>query len=237
VRASVGNWLIARAIREKTDCKVVFNGDGSDEVFGSYLYFYRAPSDFAFERETQRLLEEIHMYDVLRSDRCISSNGLEPRTPFLDKQFVAVARSIATEWLRPIKGMKPEKWLLRRAFDDGVTLPHEVLWRRKEAFSDGVSGHERSWFQIIRDYIDTKVTNEEYNKYIETQTDMNMGMGMGDSDSKSHNSPYDKESYYYRTIFDKLYKGCEYTIPYFWRHPFCEEKDPSARLLTCYKAE
>ena len=102
-------------------------------------------------------------------------------------------------------------------------MPDDILWRRKEAFSDGVSGHERSWFQIIRDYVDTKVSEDEYNTYkngcLKTE----------------HNIPYDKESYYYRTVFERLYPGCEQTIPYFWRHPFCEEKDPSARLLTCYK--
>jgi len=125
--------------------------------------------------------------------------------------------------------MRIEKYIFRKAFDG--LLPDDILLRRKEAFSDGVSGHERSWFQIIKDHVDRNVTNEEYNKNTETVMDMNMD----DSDSKYHNSPYDKESYYYRKIFDTFYPGCEYTIPYFWRHPFCEEKDPSARLLTCYK--
>ena len=95
VRASVGNWMVAREIRRQTDCKVVFNGDGSDEIFGSYLYFKRAPTDEAFEEETERLLRNISKYDVLRSDRSISSHGLEARTPFLDKQFVGIAKSLA----------------------------------------------------------------------------------------------------------------------------------------------
>jgi asparagine synthase (glutamine-hydrolysing) len=112
-----------------------------------------------------------------------------------------------------------EKYIFRKAF--GGLLPDDILWRRKEAFSDGVSGHERSWFQIIREYIDTEVTDDEYNNAINI----------------IHNAPYDKESFYYRKIFDRLYAGCEQTIPYFWRHPFCEETDPSARLLTCYKTE
>ena len=103
VRASVGNWLVSREIKKSTEYKVVFNGDGSDELFGSYLYFYRAPSDREFEEESERLLKDIHYFDVLRSDRSISSHGLEPRTPFLDRQFVAVARSIATEWRRPVR--------------------------------------------------------------------------------------------------------------------------------------
>lgn len=80
----------------------MFNGDGADEVFGSYLYFKKAPSYEEFEYESGRLLKDIHFYDVLRSDRSISSHGLEARTPFLDRQFVQIARSVATEWrLRP----------------------------------------------------------------------------------------------------------------------------------------
>lgn len=151
VRASVGNWLVAREIAKRSDCKVVFNGDGSDEVFGSYLYFYGAPNRAEYEEEVTRLLSEISMFDVLRSDRCISSHGLEPRTPFLDKQFVAVARSIPTDLLRPTRGKQVEKWILRKAFDDGETLPSEVLWRRKEAFSDGVSSTEKSWYQVVQE--------------------------------------------------------------------------------------
>ena len=126
VRASVGNYLVSLHTRCKSDCKVVFNGDGADEIFGSYLYFYNAPSERQYEEEVSRLLTDIHMYDVLRSDRTISVHGLEPRTPFLDKQFVAVARSIASEWRRPVKGKQVEKWILRRAFDDGVTVLFEA---------------------------------------------------------------------------------------------------------------
>jgi asparagine synthase (glutamine-hydrolysing) len=147
VRASVGNWLVGKAIKD-TDCKVVFNGDGADEVWGSYLYFYGAPSDAAYEEEVTRLLEDIHYFDVLRSDRCISSHGLEPRTPYLDKEFVAAARAIPTSLRRP--GPCCEKWLIREAFNDGVTLPKEVLFRRKEAFSDGVSG-AKAWFEIAQE--------------------------------------------------------------------------------------
>ena len=115
-----------------------------------------------------------------------------------------------------------EKYIFRKAFN-GI-LPDDILWRRKEAFSDGVSGHERSWFQIIRDHVDKNVNHEDYEKLNEIIEYTNI-----------YNTPYDKESYYYRNIFEKLFPGCEKTIPYFWRHPFCEEKDPSARLLTCYK--
>lgn len=133
VRASVGNWLIGKYIRERTDIKVVFNGDGSDEVGGGYKYFQRAPSDAEFEQECRRLLKDIHLFDVLRSDRCIASHGLEPRTPYLDKQFVATWLSIPSEYRRK----KPEKGMLRLAFNP--FLPKEIVWRPKEAFSDGMS--------------------------------------------------------------------------------------------------
>jgi asparagine synthase (glutamine-hydrolysing) len=133
VRASVGNWLLGKYISETTDFKVIFNGDGSDELLGGYLYFQRAPSDEAFDSEIQRLLDEIHMFDVLRSERCMSSHGLESRTPYLDIDFVTLCRSMPTEYLRgPL-----EKSMLRDAFVGW--LPPEILFRRKEAFSDGVS--------------------------------------------------------------------------------------------------
>lgn len=155
VRASVGNWFVAREISRRSEAKVVFNGDGADELFGSYLYFFRAPNDEAYETEVTRLLDDLYQFDVLRSDRSISSHGLEPRTPFLDKQFVATVRSIGTQWLRPIPKeqplSKPEKWLLRSAFEESDLLPPTVLWRQKEAFSDGVSDSEKPWYQRIQD--------------------------------------------------------------------------------------
>lgn len=211
VRASVGNWLVAKAIREQTECKVVFNGDGSDEVWGSYLYFYRAPSESAFETEVNRLLREIHLYDVLRSDRCISSHGLEPRTPFLDKQFVAAVLAVPTEMRRPVTGKKPEKWFMRMAFDSGL-LPHEVLWRRKEAFSDGVSSVEKSWYEEIQDRI---YVPDRWQGLV-TQEPV----------------PLTAEAYYYRSIFDKLYPKTGDLWPYWMPRWSPETKDPSARTLS-----
>jgi len=221
VRASVGNWLISKAIRETSDCKVVFNGDGSDEVFGSYLYFFRAPSDQAFETEVDRLLKEISYYDVLRSDRTISSHGLEPRTPFLDKQFVAVAKSVATEWRRPIRGSVVEKRILRDAFNGTGLLPDEVLWRQKEAFSDGVSSKEKSWYQEIQDRVISMV-GEDWKVRAAAYT---------------HCTPLTPEAFYYRQLYEKYYGShtAITAIPAFWMPRWSPEtNDPSARTLTLY---
>ena len=220
VRASVGNWLVAKAIREQSDCKVVFNGDGSDEVFGSYLYFYNAPSDEVFEAECTRLLETIHHFDVLRSDRSISSHGLEPRTPFLDKNFVAVARSIPTVWRRPVMGLRPEKGILRKAFEADGLLPEEVLWRRKEAFSDGVSQQTKSWYEEIQERLQGVTEMPPIGFLAEKYPKM---------------TPQTLEAYYYRVIYMNFYGEETVTQPYFWLPRWCgDATDPSARTLAIY---
>lgn len=233
VRASVGNWLVSKKIREMTDCKVVFNGDGSDEVFGSYLYFFNAPSDEAFERESERLLKEISKYDVLRSDRCISSHGLEPRTPFLDKQFVAVAMSLPTHLRRPV-GTKEqkgwEKYALRVAMNIPFLLPDEVLWRRKEAFSDGVSSQEKSWYQEIQERVDALELDDWEEKaleFLESKRGMN---------SKSGPLPKTKEAFYYRTIYENHYKNTGDYWPFWMPRWTPGATDPSARTLKVYDA-
>jgi asparagine synthase (glutamine-hydrolysing) len=214
VRASVPNYLLAKKIREISDCKVIFNGDGSDEVFGSYLYFNAAPSDAAFEDECRRLLTDIHMFDVLRSDRSISSNGLEARTPYLDKQFVATALAIPTELRRPIPGGMCEKWLLRTAFDDG-TLPTKVLWRRKEAFSDGVSG-DKSWYESAKEMATKKLGVDWEQKHPGSKT---------------------AEQAYYKWCYTQAYgtAGIHTNVPYFWMPRWTPgATDPSARTLALY---
>jgi asparagine synthase (glutamine-hydrolysing) len=225
VRASVGNYLIAKKIRELTDCKVVFNGDGSDELFGGYLYFNNAPDDESFQSETERLLNDIHYFDVLRSDRSMSANGLEARTPFLDKQFVSVVRSIHPSFLRPIKGEQMEKFILRSAFDDGVTLPPEILWRRKEAFSDGVSTPEKAWFQEIQERVLNLVP-----------ADWQMKSTLSYS---KHLTPKTAEEFYYRFLFTTSYGlSVIQTVPYRWMPMWCPEAtDPSARTLQIYNAD
>ena len=223
VRASVGNWMIAREIRRQTECKVVFNGDGSDEEWGSYLYFYKAPNDYAFEADSQRLLSEIHRYDVLRSDRSISSHGLEARTPFLDKQFVAVAMSVPTVLRRPsgfsgLSGPKAEKQLLRDAFAADLLLPTDVLWRKKEAFSDGVSTQEKSWFQEIQERV---LASGRVPDNWEAQ-----------AQKFEEPKPKTPEAFYYRTLYESFYTKTGDYWPFWMPRWSPETSDPSARTLS-----
>ena len=228
VRASVGNYLVSKYIYDNTDNVVIFCGDMSDEIFGSYRGFTKAPSDHDFARENGRMVRDVRYFDLLRSDKSISGAGLEARVPFADKTFLEFVMSLPPWMKRFGEGADYaiEKHLLRKAF--GGLLPEDVMWRRKEAFSDGVSGHERTWVQIIKEYVDQRVSDTEVSLANELH-------------KYKHNAPYDKESYYYRTVFERHFpgKGCAETIPYFWRHPFCEGTlDPSARLLKdVYAAE
>ena len=222
VRASVGNWLIGKYIKANTDIKVIFNGDGSDEIGGGYLYFHRAPSDEEFEAESGRLLKDIHSFDFLRSDRSMADHGLEARTPFLDKQFVNVWRSIPTIYRKPTAS-KPEKYILRQAFNETGLLPQTVLWRKKEAFSDGVSASEEPWHAKIDRYVRSKNPNMT-EELIKANTDY------------PFNSPKTAEALTYRKIFEHLY-GVKsiHVIPYMWMPRWSPEtNDPSARTLSLY---
>ena len=161
VRASVGNYLVAKYIKEHTKFKVVLNGDYADEVCGGYLYTKLAPTDLAFKNECKRLVDNIHYYDSLRSDRCICAHGLEARAPYADKDFLEYYMMLPKEVSSP-KG-KQEKYLLRKSFSGKNIIPEKVIWRRKEAFSDGVSSTQRSWYEIIQD---KHSSEEEYYKSI-----------------------------------------------------------------------
>lgn len=151
IRASVPQYLLAKKISETTDVKVLLNGDGADEAQMGYLYFHRAPSieDAVLERD--RLLRDIHLFDGLRVDRCLTRFGLEARTPFLDHELVGFFKQLPGEFLVPTK-LRMEKYFIRKAFADRHPdlLPEQVLWRTKEAFSDGVSPSHKSWFQLLK---------------------------------------------------------------------------------------
>jgi len=232
VRASVGNYLVSKYISKHSDAKVIFNGDGSDEVCGGYIYFHAAPDAISFDRECKRLLNDIHMFDVLRSDRSISSNGLEPRTPFLDKSFVQVYHSIPPHLRCHNLKKNCEKYLLRKSFDNSMLLPKEILFRKKEAFSDGVSGLKRSWFEIIQEFIKKSVPIQEmikkpYNN-LKFKTTNNL---------PAWNTPETDEQKYYRKIFHSFYEDYSTSIPYFWMPKFIKATDSSARTLNIYKKE
>ena len=220
VRASVGNYLVSKFISENSDCKVIFNGDGADEVCCGYVYLKNAPTPETLQKESERLVEEIYYFDVLRSDRSISSNGLEARTPFLDKAFVKYYLSIPAE-LKTFDGInRLEKYLLRKAFNGQGLLPHDVLWRRKCAFSDGVSSQKNSWHHIIQSFVDERISDEEFKR---------------ERAGITHCPPVLKESYYYRKVFETHFGKHEQLIPHFWMPNWTDVTDPSARELDNYQ--
>jgi len=213
VRASVGNYLVSLFIKENSDDTVIFCGDVSDEIFASYRGFTYASSDLELYNENIGMLENINFFDVLRSDKSIAGAGLEARVPFSDIHFLKYCMSLHPKHKRFSKD-RIEKYLFRKAFEH--LLPTELVWRVKTAFSDGVSNQEKPWYLIIKEYMDTKYTDDEYEEKKIKYT---------------FNQPYDKESLYYREVFEYYYPNREETIPYFWKQPFVTEKDPSAWLV------
>lgn len=216
IRASMGMYLICKAIHEQTDVRVLMTGEISDELFG-YKYTDFAPSAEAFQEESVKRISELHMYDVLRADRCISVNSLEARVPFGDLDFVKYVMSIDPE--KKLNKYNKGKYLLRHAFE-GDYLPYDILMREKAAFSDAV-GH--SMVDYLKEYANTKYTDEEFAKGCEKY---------------AYAKPFTKESLLYRDIFEKYYPGSAEMVKDFWmpnkEWEGCDVNDPSARVLSNY---
>lgn len=216
VRASMGMYLICKKIHEISDVRVLLTGEISDELFG-YKYTDFAPDAEAFQKEAQKRVRELHMYDVLRADRCISVHSMEARVPFGDLDFVRYVMSVDPALKRNTYGKG--KYLLRKAFE-GDYLPENILWREKAAFSDAV-GH--SMVDDIKEYAEEKYGDdwkETAKKYA------------------YHAKPFTKESLLYRELFEKHYPGQAKMIKGFWmpnkKWEGCNVNDPSARVLSNY---
>ena len=218
IRASLGMYMVCKAIHENTDIRVILTGEISDELFG-YKYTDFAPDAAEFQKEACKRIRELHMYDVLRADRCISGNSLEGRVPFGDLDFVQYVMSIDPE-LKMNKYGKG-KYLLRKAFE-GDYLPDEILWREKAAFSDAV-GH--SMVDDLKEYAEGFYTDEEFEEKCRKY---------------DYARPFTKESLLYREIFEKYYPGQAEMIIDFWMPnkswEGCDVNDPSARVLSNYGA-
>ena len=217
IRASMGMYLVCNAIHEQTDLRVILTGEISDEIFG-YKYTDFAPSAEAFQKEAEKRVHELHMYDVLRADRCISVNSLEARVPFGDLDFVRYVMSLDPEIKMNRYGKG--KYLLRHAFEGQDFLPDSILWREKAAFSDAV-GH--SMVDYLKEYAETQYTDEEFE---------------GKCKKYDHARPFTKESLLYRELFEKYYPGQAEMIADFWMPnkdwEGCNVDDPSARVLSNY---
>ncbi|XP_066603891.1 asparagine synthetase [glutamine-hydrolyzing] [Prorops nasuta] len=219
IRASIGMYLLSRYIKKNTETTVIFSGEGADELAQGYIYFRDAPNTTEAHNESLRLLKDIYLYDGLRADRTTSAFSLELRVPFLDLQFTNYYLSLDPESRQPKGGV--EKHLLRSAFHESGLLPSNILWRHKEAFSDGVTSVKKSLFQIIQEIVENYVQDEDLEK----------------AELKyPHCTPKTKEAFYYRTIFEEHYKGLEEKFtPYFWMPRWVKNvDDPSARFISHY---
>ena len=217
IRASIGMYLLCKAIRENTDVKVLLTGEISDELFG-YKYTDYAPSATAFQEESQKRIRELYMYDVLRADRCISANSIEARVPFGDLAFVDYVMGLNPQL--KLNRYNKGKYLLRRAFV-GDYLPESILMREKAAFSDAV-GH--SLVDILKEYAESKYTDEAFERKVKQY--------------KGDCVPFTKESLLYREIFEVHFNGHAKWIKDYWmpnkEWEGCNVLDPSARVLANY---
>lgn len=223
VRASTPMYLMARAIKAM-GIKMVLSGEGSDEIFGGYLYFHKAPSAEEFHKETVRKLSTLHQYDCLRANKSLAAWGIEGRVPFLDKEFIDVAMRLNPED-KMIKEGRIEKWILRKAFED--MLPQEVAWRQKEQFSDGVG---YNWIDTLKAQVEELVSDEQLaNAHFRFPVQ----------------PPTSKEEFYYRSIFEEHFPSetaawsvpsvpsvaCSSPVALEWDESFKNQNDPSGRAV------
>lgn len=217
IRASIGMYLVCKWIYQNTDIKVLMTGEVSDELFG-YKYTDYAPSPEEFQKEAQKRIEELHMYDVLRADRCLASHSIEARVPFGDLDFVDHVMSIPAKMKMNTYGHG--KYLLRKAFDGTGLLPDSILYREKAAFSDAV-GH--SVADGVRATAELVISDAE--------------LGLA-KHLYAHDPPLLKEALFYRRIFEKHYPGRAKLIKAMWlpnsSWENCDVIDPSARILPNY---
>ena len=188
VRASTPMYLLARVIKSM-GIKMVLSGEGSDELFGGYLYFHKAPDAKEFHEELVRKMSKLHLYDCLRANKSLMAWGVEGRVPFLDKEFIDIAMSVNPSDKMNIRlpdgKQRMEKWILRKAFED--MLPEEICWRQKEQFSDGVG---YNWIDTLKKMTEEKVSDAEFARR---------------ENRFPVNPPKTKEEYYYREIYSKLF--------------------------------
>ena len=219
IRASVGMYLVCKAIHEQTGIKTLLTGEISDELFG-YKYTDYAPSAAAFQQEAEKRLRELYAYDVLRADRCLAAHSLEARVPFGDLDFVRYVMAINPS--RKLNTTGKGKYLLRQAFAGTGLLPDSILWREKAAFSDAV-GH--SMVDDLKAYAEQRYTGAEFAQKCAQYSDPR---------------PFTKESLLYRELFEQFYPGQAQMIPGYWMPnpawPGCRVSDPSARVLANYGA-
>ena len=188
VRASTPMYLLARVIKAM-GIKMVLSGEGSDELFGGYLYFHKAPDAKEFHEELVRKMSKLHLYDCLRANKSLMAWGVEGRVPFLDKEFIDTAMSLNPSDKMNIRlsdgKQRMEKWILRKAFED--MLPEEICWRQKEQFSDGVG---YNWIDTLKKMTEEKVSDAEFARR---------------ENRFPVNPPKTKEEYYYREIYSRLF--------------------------------
>jgi asparagine synthase (glutamine-hydrolysing) len=224
VRASTPMYLLARVIKSM-GIKMVLSGEGSDELFGGYLYFHKAPNAKEFHEETVRKIDKLHLYDCLRANKSLAAWGVEGRVPFLDKEFIDIAMRQNPED-KMIREGKMEKWLVRKAFED--YLPAEIAWRQKEQFSDGVG---YSWIDNLKAQAEEKVSDAAF---------------AAAATRFPFNTPKNKEEYLYRSIFEEHFPSqtAAQTVPSVksvacstpealaWDAAFQNLNDPSGRAVT-----